>query len=183
MLLPSRTGPRFPRVPQRAIQQAVSYYCFIQRPAPPAPSLRRPGAPAPLGPGSAPAAPAPHSPLGRLHPPRAVKCREVAISRSRVLLRWPPPGGLPQRPKVLSSGGSGVSEQAFRLRSFVRASPGTGLRAAAARFYVLLKRGGITLVHTSSTSAPELAAVLLQLLAACNGHCASWLLALAACVL
>ena len=68
------------------------------------------------------------------------------------------PGGLPQRPKVLSSGGSGVSEQAFRLRSFVRASPGTGLRAAAARFY---KKGGITLVHTSSTSAPELAAVLL----------------------
>ena len=50
-------------------------------------------------------------------------------------LRWPPPGGLPQRPKVLSSGGSGVSEQAFRLRSFVRASPGTGLRATAARFY------------------------------------------------
>ena len=45
------------------------------------------------------------------------------------------PGGLPQRPKVLSSGGSGVSEQAFRLRSFVRASPGTGLRATAARFY------------------------------------------------
>ena len=53
------------------------------------------------------------------------------------ILRWPPPGGLPQRPKVLSSGGSGVSEQAFRLRSFVRAraSPGTGLRATAARFY------------------------------------------------
>ena len=31
--LPSRTEPRFQRVPQRAIQQAVSYYCFIQRPA------------------------------------------------------------------------------------------------------------------------------------------------------
>ena len=59
----------------------------------------------------------------------------TGLSTAYSLLRWPPPGGLPQRPKVLSSGGSGVSEQAFRLRSFVRASPGTGLRATAARFY------------------------------------------------
>ena len=44
---------------------------------------------------------------------------------------------------------------AFALRSFVQASPGTGLRATAARF---IKKGVIALVHTSSTSAPELAA-------------------------
>ena len=56
-------GPRKQHVPLRAIQQAASYYCFIQRPAPPGPAC---AAPAPGGPGAAPAAPAPYSPLGRL---------------------------------------------------------------------------------------------------------------------
>ena len=64
MLLPSRTERRDQRVPQRAILQAVSYYCFIQRPAPPGPACADP---APLGPGSAQAAPVPYPPLGRLH--------------------------------------------------------------------------------------------------------------------
>ena len=75
MLLPSRTERRDQRAPQRAILQAVSYCCFIQRPAPPGPAC---AAPAPLGPGSAPAAPAPHSPLGRLHGARGKKAwREI----------------------------------------------------------------------------------------------------------
>ena len=67
MLLPSRTERRDQRVLQRYMQQAVSYYCFIQRPAPPGPAC---AAPATLGPGAAPAAPAPHSPLGRLQKQR-----------------------------------------------------------------------------------------------------------------
>ena len=75
------------------------------------------------------------------------------------ILRWPPPGWLPQRPKVLSSGGAACLSKPF---AFAHLSGLVQAPACERLLRAFIKKGGITLVHTSSTSsAPQLAAVLL----------------------
>ena len=103
----------------------------------------------------------------------------------RVLTQFSPVLGVVCRKEVavrdLSNAGAACLSKPF---AFAHLSGLVQAPACERLLRAFIKKGGITLVHTSSTSsAPQLAAVLLQLLAACNGHCASWLLALAACVL
>jgi hypothetical protein len=77
-------------------------------------------------------------------------------------LRWPPPGGLPQRPDVRRLEGR-QELYIYYASACAYYYDGGLLRAArlSKPFAFAALKTGIALVCTSSTSAPELAAVLL----------------------
>ena len=79
-----------------------------------------------------------------------------------LLLQWPPPGGLPQRPDVRRLEGR-QELYIYYASACAYYYDGGLLRAArlSKPFAFAALKTGIALVCTSSTSAPELAAVLL----------------------
>ena len=104
-------------------------------------------------------------PLGR---GRGARCARLVtlpphLAPSRTtLLRWPPPGGLPQRPDVRRLEGR-QELYIYYASACAYYYDGGLLRAArlSKPFAFAALKTGIALVCTSSTSAPELAAVLL----------------------
>ena len=88
--------------------------------------------------------------------------RLCTISKYIGILRWPPPGGLPQRPDVRRLEGR-QELYIYYASACAYYYDGGLLRAArlSKPFAFAALKTGIALVCTSSTSAPELAAVLL----------------------